>query len=66
MNRLVHPQLYESVGIPGEVGHAAALANPVFRETLRWSGQPRGRPIFTDLGLIEGPGRLLWRRSRLL
>jgi P-aminobenzoate N-oxygenase AurF len=65
VNRLVHPQLYESVGIPGKVGHAAALANPVFRDTLRWSAS-RAVGHFTDLGLIQGPARLLWRRSRLL
>jgi P-aminobenzoate N-oxygenase AurF len=65
VNRLVHPRLYESVGIPGKVGHAAALSNPVFRDTLRWSAS-RAVGFFTDLGLIKGPARLLWRRSGLI
>jgi len=65
VNRLVHPQLYASVGIPGPVGRAAALANPTFRDTRRWSAS-RAVSYFAELGLIKGPARLLWQRSRLI
>jgi len=66
VHRLVHPRLFESVGIPGPAGRAAALANPNFRETLRWSAR-RAVGYFTELGLIAGPvSRGLWRHSRLL
>ena len=65
VNRLVHPDLYEQVGIPGALGRRTALANPHFRETLRWAGA-KATAYFTELGLIAGPVRLLWRRSRLL
>lgn len=64
--RLVRPGIYEAVGIPGEVGRAAAFANPHFRETLRWSAS-RVVAYLTELGLIEGRlARALWRRSALL
>jgi hypothetical protein len=65
VHRLVHPRLFEAVGIPGRQGLAAALANPRFGETLRWSAS-KAVSSFTDLGLIQGPARLLWRRSRLI
>lgn len=65
VSRLVHPGVYEAVGIPGRYGRATALANPHFRATLRWSGQ-RAVAYLAELGLIEGPARLLWRHSRLL
>jgi len=63
--RLIHPGVYRSVGIDPAVGHKAALANPHFRETLRWSGE-RVVAYLNDLGLIEGPGKPLWRMSGLL
>jgi len=64
-SRLVHPGIYESVGIPPTVGRAAALGNPHFRETLRWSGQ-KVVTYLSDLGLIAGPARFLWRQSHLM
>jgi hypothetical protein len=65
-HRIVRPQVYEAVGIPGAVGVRAALSNPRFRETLRWSAT-KAVTYLTDLGLIEGPlTRALWRRSALL
>jgi hypothetical protein len=63
--RLVHPRAYAAVGIPPAVGVAAARANPHWRATLRWSAQ-RIAEHLTELGLIAGPGRLLWRRAGLL
>ncbi|MET8835034.1 diiron oxygenase [Micromonospora sp. NPDC004540] len=63
--RLVHPRAYAAVGIPPAVGRAAARANPHWQATLRWSAQ-RIAEHLTALGLIAGPGRLLWSRSGLL
>lgn len=63
--RLIHPGVYRSVGIDPAAGHRAALANPHFRETLRWSGE-RVVAYLNDLGLVDGPGKPLWRRSGLL
>ncbi|MET7968824.1 diiron oxygenase [Micromonospora sp. NPDC005305] len=63
--RLVNPRAYAAVGIPPAVGVAAARANPHWRATLRWSAQ-RITEHLTELGLVAGPGRLLWRRAGLL
>ncbi|GAA3780017.1 AurF N-oxygenase family protein [Micromonospora maritima] len=63
--RLVNPRAYAAVGIAPAVGLAAARANPHWRATLRWSAQ-RIAEHLTELGLIAGPGRLLWRRSGLI
>lgn len=63
--RLVNPRAYAAVGIPPAVGVAAARANPHWRATLRWSAQ-RIAEHLAELGLIAGPGRLLWRRAGLL
>jgi hypothetical protein len=63
--RLIHPDVYKSVGIDPAAGHQAALANPHFRETLRWSGE-RVVAYLNDLDLVDGPGKPLWRMSGLL
>jgi hypothetical protein len=64
--RIVRPQAYEAVGIPGPVGVRAAMTNPHFRETLRWSAT-KAVTYLTELGLVENPvTRALWRRSALL
>jgi hypothetical protein len=63
--RLVHPRAYAAVGIPPRVGRAAARANPHFQATLRWSAE-RVYAYLTELGLVGGPGRLLWKRSGLI
>ncbi|MEU4236951.1 diiron oxygenase [Actinoplanes sp. NPDC026619] len=62
---LIHPNVYKSVGIRPSDGYRAAMANPYFQETIRWSGE-RVVTYLDDLGLIGGPGRPLWRLSGLL
>jgi hypothetical protein len=64
-SRLTHPGVYESVGIDGRVGRAAARANPNFQETLRWAGA-RISAFLGEQGLIAGPAKLLWKRSGLI
>jgi hypothetical protein len=63
--RVIHPGVYRSVGIAPRAGHRAAMANPRFRETLRWAGE-RVVAYLDDLDLIAGAGKPLWRRSGLL
>jgi hypothetical protein len=62
---LVHPQVYAAVGLDPRRAHAAARANPQAQATTRWAA---GRVVSfcTELGLVEGPGRLLWRRAHLV
>jgi hypothetical protein len=62
---LVNPQVYRAVGIDPAVGRRAAMANPYFRETLKWAGT-KVTSFLGDLGLIGGPGMPFWRRSLLL
>ncbi|MBO0869236.1 MAG: diiron oxygenase [Micromonosporaceae bacterium] len=63
--RLVHPRVYAAIGIEPAAGSAAARCNPHFRQTLRWSAE-KAVATLRDLGLIRGPGALLWRRSHLI
>jgi hypothetical protein len=63
--RLIHPGVYESIGLSPAAGVRAARSNPYFRETIRWAGE-RVVAYLTDLDLVAGPGRGLWRLSGLL
>jgi hypothetical protein len=63
--KLVHPMAYASVGLDPRVAGRVARTNPVFGETLRWAGR-RVTGFLDELGLIAGPGRALWERSRLI
>jgi hypothetical protein len=64
-HRLIHSDVYRSVGIDPAVGRRVAWANPHFQETLRWAGE-RVVEFLSELGLIEGPAKKLWQRSGLL
>ncbi|MBM0233785.1 diiron oxygenase [Micromonospora sp. STR1_7] len=64
-NRLVHPKAYAAVGIEPEAGRAAARANPHWQATLRWSAS-RVHDHLAGVGLVAGPGRLLWTRAGLI
>jgi hypothetical protein len=63
--RLIHPEVYRSIGVDPAEGRRAARANPHFRATLRWAGE-RVVAYLGDLDLIEGAGKRLWRMSGLL
>ena len=65
VSRLVHPDVYRSVGIDPSLGRRTALANPTFRETLKWSAA-KAVEYLTSLGLIDGPSRRVWRRAHLI
>jgi hypothetical protein len=62
---LVHPEVYRSVGIDPEVGRKAALANPNWQSSLRWSAR-KLVPFLREQGIIGGPTELLWRSAHLL
>jgi hypothetical protein len=62
---LIHPMVYQSVGLDPALAHRAALANPHHQETLRFGGEKI--VAFLDAaGLIGGPGMRLWRKSYLI
>jgi hypothetical protein len=63
--RLIHPEVYRSIGVDPAEGRRAARANPHFRATLRWAGE-RVVAYLGDLDLIDGAGKRLWRMSGLL
>jgi hypothetical protein len=64
-SRLVHPDAYAAVGLDPVAARRAALANPARRETMSWAAHRLVR-FFAGVGLLGGPGLLLWRRSGLL
>lgn len=63
--RLVHPAVYSAVGLDAAHARAVARANPEYRATLRWAGR-RLVEFFGEVGLLGGPGMVLWRRAGLI
>ncbi|MHA6796517.1 AurF N-oxygenase family protein [Pseudonocardia bannensis] len=61
---LVHPEVYRSVGIDPKVGRKAALTNPNYQETLRWSAR-KLVPFLREQGIIGGPSEIFWRKAHL-
>ncbi|OQO90268.1 AurF N-oxygenase family protein [Saccharomonospora piscinae] len=62
---LVNPAVYKAVGIRPRDGYRAAVANPHWRESVRYSGE-RIMSFLDDAGLVGAPGMPWWRRSHLL
>jgi hypothetical protein len=62
---LISPRVYRSVGIDPAVGHAAALRNPHFQQTIRFGGE-KIVAFLDDAGLIGAPAMPLWRRAHLV
>jgi|SRR5271166_3228407 len=62
---LISPQVYASVGLDPRQARRTALANPHYRETIRYGGE-KVVGFLADAGLIGHPGTFLWRRSFLL
>jgi hypothetical protein len=59
---MINPRVYLSVGLDPRAARRVALANPYYRETLRYGGQ-KLVSFLDDAGLIGWPGGSLWRRS---
>lgn len=62
---LVSPEVYRSVGLDPRTARKAALANPHYQETIRWSAR-KLMPFFDEVGLLGGPANLIWRFGNLL
>jgi hypothetical protein len=62
---LIHPDVYAAVGIDPRAGRRAALANPHWRESLRWSAR-KLVPFLREQRIISGPSEILWRKAHLL
>jgi hypothetical protein len=63
---MLHPNVYRAVGLDPRQARKAAMANPHYRESLRWMGE-RIVNFLTETGMISGVlTTALWRRSLLL
>lgn len=62
---LVNPEVYRSVGIDPREGRRTALANPHYRETLRWMGE-KPLAFLRENGLMPRSQQRVWRGSLLL
>ena len=62
---LIHADVYAAVGIDPKVGREAALANPHWQDSLRWSAR-KLVPFLREQGMIGGPTEVLWRKAHLV
>ncbi|HEY2225923.1 diiron oxygenase [Actinomycetospora sp.] len=62
---LIHPEVYSAVGIEPGRGRREALANPHYREMIRWAGE-KILGFLDEAGMVKGPGTAVWRRAFLL
>ena len=62
--RLIDPKVYAAVGLDVDEAVAAAAANPHWRQTKQFAAR-KVIEFFTEVGLIAGPGKLLWRWAGL-
>ncbi|HEX2263181.1 MAG TPA: diiron oxygenase [Pseudonocardiaceae bacterium] len=63
--RLIDPKVYAAVGLDVDEAVVAAAANPHWRQTKQFAAR-KVIDFFNEVGLIAGPGRLLWRRAGVL
>jgi P-aminobenzoate N-oxygenase AurF len=63
--RLIDPKVYAAVGLDPDEAVAAAAANPHWRQTKQWAAR-KVVDFFTELGLIGGPWKWLWRRAGVM
>lgn len=63
--RLVDPKVYAAAGLDVDEAVAAAAANPHWRQTKQFAAS-KVIKFFNEVGLIAGPGKLLWRRAGVL
>jgi P-aminobenzoate N-oxygenase AurF len=63
--RLIDPKVYAAAGLDVDEAVAAAAANPHWRQTKQFAAHKVVK-FLTEVGLIAGPGKLLWRRAGVL
>ncbi|MGH3797798.1 MAG: AurF N-oxygenase family protein [Pseudonocardiaceae bacterium] len=63
--RLVDPKVYAAAGLDVDEAVAAAAANPHWRQTKQFAAR-KVITFFNEVGLIAGPGKLLWRWAGVL
>lgn len=63
--RLVDPKVYAAVGLDVAEAVAAAGANPHWRRTKQFAAR-KVVAFLDEVGLIAGPGKLLWRWAGVL
>ncbi|MHA6780506.1 AurF N-oxygenase family protein [Pseudonocardia saturnea] len=62
---LIHPGVYESVGLDPRTARRVALANPYHRDTIAWSAR-KLMPFLREAGIVGGPFARLWERAGLV
>jgi hypothetical protein len=65
MEIMIHPAVYEAVDLDPKQARAAALANPHHHETRRWLAE-KITVFLSDIGMIAGPSKRIWRKAHLL
>jgi hypothetical protein len=63
--QLVNENVYASVGLDPKSARQVAESNPHWRETRKWAAR-KVVATFEEAGMIEGPGRRLWKRAGLI
>jgi P-aminobenzoate N-oxygenase AurF len=63
--RLIDPKVYAAVGLDVDEAVAAAAANPHWQQTKQFAAR-KVIDLFTQVGLIGGPWKVLWRRAGVL
>ena len=63
--RLIDPKVYAAAGLNVGEAVAAAAANPHWRQTKQFAAR-KVITFLNEVGLIAGPGKLLWRRAGVL
>jgi hypothetical protein len=63
--RLVDPKVYAAVGLDVDEAVRAAAANPHWRHTKQFAAR-KVVAFLNEVGLIAGPGKLLWRWAGVL
>ena len=62
---MVHPGAYTAVGLDPRQAREVARANPHHHETRRWMAE-KVVEFLTEVGMIGGPSKRLWRKAHLL
>lgn len=62
---MVHPGAYKAVGLDPKQAREAALANPHHHETRRWMSE-KITDFLSEIGMIGGPSKRIWRKAHLL